>query len=211
LKETIQTNLIITPWGDVAEIQVDRLNVAQFIYLLLNNREVRDAIDTITSKVVLILGRFSTERKPILDAIRDDLRKRNYTPILFDFEKPSSRDFTETVSTLAHISKFVIADLTGPRSLPQELATIVPHLRSVPVQPILLASEREWGMYKDLSAYPWVLPIVSYANINELLANLSEQVIGPAEHWLASRSRRSRDSSTLNKVSGERSTGSAPI
>jgi hypothetical protein len=161
--------------------------------------------------VVLILGRFSTERKPILDAIRDDLRKRNYTPILFDFEKPSSRDFTETVSTLAHISKFVIADLTGPRSLPQELATIVPHLRSVPVQPILLASEREWGMYKDLSAYPWVLPIVSYANINELLANLSEQVIGPAEHWLASRSRRSRDSSTLNKVSGERSTGSAPI
>jgi hypothetical protein len=30
------------------------------------------------------------------------------------------------------------------------------------MQPILLASEREWGMYTDLTAYPWVLPVVSY-------------------------------------------------
>jgi hypothetical protein len=48
-------------------------------------------IDTITSKVVLILGRFTPERKSVLDAIRDQLRKRNYLPVLFDFEKPSNR------------------------------------------------------------------------------------------------------------------------
>ena len=39
-------------------------------YLLLNNEEIRHVIDTITSKVVLILGRFMPERKAILDAIR---------------------------------------------------------------------------------------------------------------------------------------------
>jgi hypothetical protein len=124
-------------------------------------------------------------QRPVLDSVREELRKRDYLPIVFDFDKPSNRDLTETVSTLAHMAKFIIADLTDPRSLPQELATIVPHLRSVPVQPILLASEREWGMYTDLTAYRWVLPVVSYETRDKLLANLAERVIGPAERWLA--------------------------
>jgi len=84
-----QVSLIIT-LIDQPTITVDNLKVAQFIYLLLNNKEIRDVIDTITSKVVLILGRFTDERKKVLDAIRDELRKQNYTPVLFDFEKPAS-------------------------------------------------------------------------------------------------------------------------
>ena len=35
-------------------------------------------------KTVLILGRFTAERKAVLDALRDELRKRNYLPILFE-------------------------------------------------------------------------------------------------------------------------------
>jgi len=66
---------------------------------------------------VLILGRFAPERKAILDAIRDALRTRDYLPVLFDFEKPSSRDITETVSTLAHMARFVIADITDAKSI----------------------------------------------------------------------------------------------
>ena len=60
--------------------------------LLLNNQKIRTVIDAITSEVVLILGRFKEERKSVLDAIKDELRKRNYTSILFDFDKPSSRN-----------------------------------------------------------------------------------------------------------------------
>jgi len=84
--KTKQQNLVITP-ADEPAITVDNIKVAQFIYLLLNNKEIRDVIDTITSKAVLILGRFSDERKPVLDAIRDELRKpeHNYLPIVFDF------------------------------------------------------------------------------------------------------------------------------
>ena len=149
----IQRDLIITP--DYAPaITVDNLEVAQFIYLLLNNQKIRHVIDTITSKVVLILGRFTPERKAVLDAIRDELRKRDYLPVLFDFDKPVNRDITETVSTLAHMAKFVIADITDAKSIPQELMAIVPALPSVPVQPLLLASQREYGMFEHFKRYP---------------------------------------------------------
>ncbi len=126
LKDAIQKDIIITPEAQPT-IQVDRLEVAQFIYLLLNNAEVRYVIETVTSKVVLILGRFTAARKPVLDGLRDALRQRNYLPVVFDFEKPSSRDFTETVSTLAHMARFVIADITDARSVPQELMAIAPN------------------------------------------------------------------------------------
>ena len=45
---------------------MDDLEIAQFIYLLLNNQKIRHVIDTITSKIVLILGRFTPERKAVL-------------------------------------------------------------------------------------------------------------------------------------------------
>jgi hypothetical protein len=105
----------------------------------LNNERIRDVINTITSKVVLILGRFTDEKKAVLDAIREELRHHDYLPVLFDFEKLASRDITETVSTLAHMARFVIADITDAKSIPQELMKIVPDLPSVAVQPLLLA------------------------------------------------------------------------
>jgi hypothetical protein len=146
----------LTPQAAKGEspIQVDNLEVAQFIYLLLNNAKIRSVIDTITSKVVLILGRFTPERKVVLDAIRDELRKRDYLPVLFDFEKPASRDLTETISTLAHMARFVIADITDAKSIPQELMAIVPNMPSVPVQPLLLASQHEYGMFEHFRNYP---------------------------------------------------------
>jgi Pentapeptide repeats (8 copies) len=180
LEKTIQSNLIITTPNE-PPITVDNLEVAQFIYLLLNNQNIRDVIDTITSKVVLILGRFTPERKAVLDAIRDGLRKRNYSPVLFDFEKPVSRDITETISTLAHIARFVIADLTDAKSIPQELKTIVPNLPSVPIQPLLLNSQREYGMFEHFTRFPWVLPIYHYTDEDSLLQSLKEKVIAPAE------------------------------
>ena len=148
LEGAIQYNLVIT-LDNQPTITVDNLKIAQFVYLLLNNAEIREVIDTITSKVVLILGRFTEERKPVLDALRDELRKRNYLPILFDFDKPASRDLTETVSTLAHMARFVIADITEAKSIPQELMTIVPNLPSVPVQPLILPTFRSFNWRKD--------------------------------------------------------------
>ena len=180
LKDTKQEQLIVTR-PDEPQINVDNLEMAQFIYLLLNNQKIRNVIDTITSKVVLILGRFTTERKQVLDAIRDELRRRDYTPVVFDFEIPSNRDITETVSTLAHMSRFVIADLTDAKSLPQELQAIVPDLPSVPVQPLLQTGADEYVMFEHFRRYHWVLNVFRYEDAASVVAALQDKVIGPAE------------------------------
>src|SRR6266496_1637165 len=180
LEGTIQSNLVITSENEPL-ITVDNLDVAQFIYLLLNNQKIRQVINTVTSKVVLILGRFTPDRKAILDALRDELRKQNYLPVLFDFDRPRSRNFTETMKTLAHLARFVIADLTDPASIPQELQAIIPTL-AVPVQPVLLEGKREYSMFVDfLKNYNWVFPIHYYTDQTNLLTTLKEQVIEPAE------------------------------
>jgi hypothetical protein len=184
LKGAKQFNLIITSRTETKEneptITVDNIEVAQFIYLMSNNQKIRHMIDTITSKAVLILGRFTDERKAVLDALREELRKRDYLPILFDFSVPTTRDITETVSLLARMARFIIADLTDPSSIPKELEAIVPHL-AVPVQPLLEGSSPPYAMFKDYWKYDWVLPVYRYEGLESLLAALAEKVIAPAE------------------------------
>src|SRR5262249_49465946 len=178
-----QQNLIITNLAEnEPEITVDNLEVAQFIYLMLNKQKIRDVIDTITSKVVLILGRFTDERKAVLDAVREELRKRNYVPILFDFELPARQNITETVTLLARMARFIIADLTDPSSIPQELQAIIPSVR-VPVQPLLLEGSSLYSMFKDFDPqdFHWVLPVYRYKEPEHLLATLAKNVIAPAE------------------------------
>jgi uncharacterized protein YjbI with pentapeptide repeats len=174
-----QSELVITA-PDEPVITVDNLEVAQFIYLLLHNEKIREVIDTITSKAVLILGRFTPERKAMLDAIREALRGRNLLPIMFDFTVPAGQRTLETVSTLAHMARFVIADLTDAKSVLQELQAIVPNNPSVPVQPLLLASQEEPGMFDFFRRFPWVLETYRYHSLDEVLA-LVKQIIAGAE------------------------------
>jgi Pentapeptide repeats (8 copies) len=65
--------------------------------------------------------------------------------------------------------------------IPQELSTVVAQLPSVPVQPIILSTEQEWGMFEHFTRYQWVLPIVKYEDVEGIISNLTEQVIEPAE------------------------------
>jgi uncharacterized protein YjbI with pentapeptide repeats len=180
LRETIQKDLVITPRGQ-PKVTVDNIEVAQFIYLLLHNEKIREIINTITSKVVLILGSFTEERKAVLDAIREELRKYDYVPVLFDFDKPDNRDLTETVTTLARMARFIIADITDPMSIPLELHAIIPDL-AVPVQPLLKEGSTEFSMFRDLRRkYHWVLQVHIYRDTSDLLLLLGEKVIDPAE------------------------------
>lgn len=179
LTDAIQRDLVITP-PNTSAITVDNLEVAQFLYLLLANRKLREVIDTVTAKVVLILGNFSPERKLILDAIRSALRGLDYIPVLFDFTGPDSRDFTETVRTLAHLSRFVIADLSAPRSVPHELQAIVPDL-NVPIAPMIVATEEPYAMFGDLQKYPWVLELRRYTNEDDVTSRVLSELLAEVQ------------------------------
>ena len=176
----VQDGLIITPEGRPA-ITVDNLNVGQFLYLFLHNRNIRDIISATTSKMVLILGRFRAPNLEVLEALRQTLPRHGYVPVIFDFEKPPDKDTQETVVALASLTGFVIADLTDARSIPQELVKIVEGMPSVVVAPIQRAGDEPWGMYDHIRAYPWVLPIYSYDSVESLLEHLDGHIIGPVE------------------------------
>ena len=174
-----QSDLVITADNEPV-ITVDKLEVAQFIYLLLHNEKIRHVIETITSKAVLILGRFTPERKAVLDAIREELRKRDRLPILFDFTPPTGPTLLETVLTLAHMARFIIADLTDAKSILQELTAIVPYSPTLVVQPIILASQEEPGMWDFFRRFPWVLEPYRYHSLDEVRASLEDKIIAPA-------------------------------
>ena len=180
LKNTIQNDLIITPLGKQPQITVDNLEVAQFIYLLLNKPKIRDVIDTIGKKAVLILGRFS-ERKNVLELISENLRKRDYLPIVFDFERPADRDFTETIMTLAGMSRFIIADITKPRSVPLESQAIIPNYM-IPFVTIIQNGEEPYSMFQDLwqKHSDWVLDPLRYESLKQLESVFDAAVIDQA-------------------------------
>ncbi|WP_345298379.1 pentapeptide repeat-containing protein [Candidatus Villigracilis affinis] len=175
-----QNQLIIT-LDDTSAITVDNIKVAQFIYLILNNKEVRDVLNTLTSKTVLILGRFALpERKVVLDALRNKLREYDLLPIVFDFERPDDKDFTETIKTLAGMCYFVIADVTNPKSSPLELQATVPDYQ-IPFVPIIQEGESPFAMMVDLQKkYDWVLDTISYKDGDQLIRILKKGIIDRA-------------------------------
>jgi uncharacterized protein YjbI with pentapeptide repeats len=178
---TKQQGLIVTPEHEPT-VTVDDLEVAQFVYLLLHNEKIRHVIDTVGKKGVLLLGRFTNGRLAVLERLRDELRKRGYLPIVFNFDKPETKDFTETVRLLAGLSKFVIADITNPKSSPLELQAVVPEIM-VPFRPIIEEGEKPFAMLQDLwiKHREWVFEPIYYSSVDALIASLDEKIIKPAE------------------------------
>ena len=105
-----------------------------------------------------------------------------FVPMVFNFDKPETKDFSETVRLLCNLSKFVIVDITNPRSAPLELQATVPDYM-VPFAPILQQGEQPFSMFVDLqNKYDWVLqPVVGYPSVDRLIEVLEDKVVRPAE------------------------------
>lgn len=177
-KPARQQNLVITQPGDNT-ITVNDLQVAQIVYTLLRRENFTPLIDTLTSKAVLILGRFSPERKRILDALADALSQHDLLPILFDFTGPASRGTEETVKILAGLSKFVIVDITEPKSSPLELRAIAPDLQ-VPIFPLIEKGDRPFSMLPDLNR-SWVEKLDYYTSEADAVSKVAS-IIARADH-----------------------------
>jgi hypothetical protein len=174
-----QTGLIVN-WSDQPPIEVDEIEVAQLVHLLIRHEKLRDVLNTIMKRGVLILGPFKHGGVERLHEIGSVLRSLRYRPIVFDFERPECRSLRETVKTLFGLSRFVIADLSGP-SVPAELEATVSDFR-VPVVPIMQKGKHPYGTFRDLLENDWVLgPIIEFGDTAELIGLLPSRVIEPAE------------------------------
>lgn len=178
---TKQQDLVITSRNE-PEVRVDNVEVAHLIYLLLENTKIRDVIDTVGKKGVLLLGRFTEGRIAVLERLREELRNRGFLPIVFNFEKPHTKTTTETVKLLAGLSHFVIADVTSPRSVPHELQATVPEVM-VPFQFIIEKGEEPFSMLDDfrIEHADRVLEPISYTSLDALVGVLDKGIIGPAQ------------------------------
>jgi len=109
-------------------------------------------LSEIADRSVLILGRFTEMRKPILTAIKRALTTppHKYVPILFDFERPGDRDLIETVLRFAAVSRFVIADLSDPKSVPAELQAIVSPVSLLADCATHQANQREYPVAENI-------------------------------------------------------------
>jgi len=196
-----QENLIVlyrkektAPTGEPEESQiiVPDLRSAQFIYLLLHNENVHAAFNALTSKVVLILGRFGGGGLELLRSLGEGLRNSGYLPMIFEFTRPQDRTYTETIRTLAGLARFVVVDLSGP-SVPQELYATVPHLK-IPFVPILEKGRQQYSMFADLLEYDWMLkPVVEFESAADLLLTLPDKIISPAEKCVETRQAKLRE------------------
>jgi hypothetical protein len=70
------------------------------------------------------------------------------------------------------MAKFVIADISDAKSILQELRAMVPELPSVPIQPVIIASQEEPGMFDFYRGFRSVLPVHRYDTPAQLLSEL---------------------------------------
>lgn len=161
--------------------QVDGLDVAHFLSMLIENPFMGHVVNASARKLVLLLGRFTNEDQETLDALYQALPRFGYIPLVFQFPEPDDRDTIETVAILAGLSSFVIANLSQPRSTPLEANLIIPTI-AVPFVPIIRRNEQPFSMFTALSRkYPWVLPLVRYQTSKGLVRRLGADIIRPAE------------------------------
>lgn len=184
LADSRQHDLDIMP-AQQPVLSVDSLQTAQLVGMLLHHEKARYEVFSITLNTVLVIGRFPPERKPVLAAFKEALRRGGYSPLVLDFHMPGSGDKNEIVKTLGRMSRFVIADLTGDRRIAETLDAVVHFLPSIPIQPI-----GQEGMELGLGdghfhKYRWVLPFWRFADAADLVTKIGREVIAPAEQKAA--------------------------
>ncbi len=149
-------------------LMVDDIELAQFIYYLSSHRKMRDTLNIFNDRGVLLLGRFEDGGIERLHRIATWFRQRGYMPMIFDFARPDSLSFTETIVTMAGLAKFIVADLSGP-SVPAELGGTLKDLH----KPVL-AFGKAYALFPDLQDTTTVIAVK--ADDDRLLKKLEKKL-----------------------------------
>lgn len=184
--DAIQSKLVIEKTYDLYSeiiaqgripLMVDNIELAQFIYYLSNHKKMRDTINILNKRGVLLLGKFKDGGLERLYKLRDWFSAQNYLPMIFDFDRPNSLDYTETVVTMSGLSKLVVADLSG-NSVPQELHAILTNF----VKPVVVYYDTSpYSMLKDLKRKNRYFHEIKFDGTAENLLSQLPPVITEAE------------------------------
>lgn len=150
----------------------------------LDDANFGELMSEMTKRRVLILGRFTGRRLKILKAIQARLEEHpnRYKAELFVFDRPELRDLVESIIGFAAFSRFIVADLSEPKSIQSELEAIVPHFMSLPVVPIINRTGKEYATFSSIRRRQNVVqPTVRYRDLDDLLEKLDGEVVPNAE------------------------------
>lgn len=146
-----------------------------------------EIMSELSKRRVLILGRFTGRWLEVLKGIKAYLEKHanRYIPELFTFCKPDSRDLIEAIIGFVALSRFVIADLSEPKSVQSELEPIVRYFQLVPVVPVINRTGKEYATLSSLLRFANVVkPTVRYRNLDDLIEKLQKEVVPLAKKML---------------------------
>lgn len=176
-----QSHLLITPYNETA-IAVNNLEMAQFLGLWLNSQTLNSAIDTITSRIVLIACPFNDQSRYLLKALELQLGQQGYAAIAIDVTTPLNANFATTFLRLTKIARLLIIDGLAPdRGIPPELQALLPQLH-IPIQILVSGTILNSNEWDELLRSPWLLPIQMYRDPDYLLNIFQERVLLPAEN-----------------------------
>jgi uncharacterized protein YjbI with pentapeptide repeats len=150
-------------------LMVDDLELAQFIHLVTDYKNFGKTLNALLDRGVLLLGNFRDDGKALLDRVANRLREMQRLPIIFDFERPRDTTLIETVTTLAGLSKLVIANLDG-RSVPAELERIASTYEK-PIVALVNSQQDSYSMFEDLLRRETVEK-VPYRSVDGLIEQL---------------------------------------
>jgi uncharacterized protein YjbI with pentapeptide repeats len=149
-------------------MMVDDIELAQFVYFLSKHAKMRDTLNILNDRGVLLLGRFKDGGLDRLYSMREWFQHKGYMAMIFDFARPDNLSLTETVVTMAGLSKFVVADLSGS-SVPAELQSIFTQIK----KPVL-AFGNPYALFPDLADQTRVITIKG--DDSNLLAGLERSL-----------------------------------
>lgn len=166
-------------------LMVPNIELAQFVHYLSNHKKVRDTLNVLNDRGVLLLGRFKDGGLERLYAMREWFQERGYMAMIFDFERPHNLSLTETVVTMAGLSKFIVVDLSGA-SVPAELQAILTQVK----KPVL-AFGSFYALFPDLADQVRVIVVEDgvdlatglEARVPELERLHAERVVRLAERY----------------------------
>lgn len=182
-----ETAAVLQKQRSVRQSHADTINRTLQLARELDGMNFGEIMSELSRRRVLILGRFTGRRLKVLEGIKAHLaaHPNRYIPELFTFRKPDSRDLVESIIGFAALSRFIIADLSEPKSLPSELEAIVPHFQSVPVVPVINQTGREYATFSSVQRRPNVVkPTVRYRDLDDLLQKLDSAIVPLAEQKL---------------------------